>query len=87
MFENRIETMHFHKAQAALCLMTTLFHIKGAQMNSLATMKIVLGCKARQVKLDARLYERERKQKEKHTRKYPCKLDFNHIKVGFELWV
>ena len=52
-FENRIETMHFHKAQTALFLMATLFDIKGTPMNNLANMKIVLGCKVGQIRCKA----------------------------------
>ena len=44
-----IETLHFHKAQTGLFLMTTLFHIKGTKMNNLAPMKIVLGCQVGQI--------------------------------------
>ena len=44
-----IETLHFHKAQIGLFLMTTLFHIKVTPMNNLAPMKIVLGCKVGQI--------------------------------------
>ena len=75
-----IETLHFHKAQTGLFLMSTLFHIKGTPMSTHAN------CPRMQGKSNLmQCYIKGKENRKKNTRKYPCKPQFYHIKVGFEL--